>query len=141
MQFRRLDATFGKLEHTALSFSDGLNIIEAPNESGKSTLLAFLRAMLYGLSTRERGAMADKNRYAPWSLAPMRGTLELSCRAGSITIQRDTARVNSPMAVSPPFIPAAASPSPISPRLTAASVWSVSRARFTSAAPSSVKAP
>ena len=97
MQFRRLDATFGKLEHTALSFSDGLNIIEAPNESGKSTLLAFLRTMLYGLSTRERGAMADKNRYAPWSLAPMRGTLELSCRAGSITIQRDTARVNSPM--------------------------------------------
>ena len=97
MQFRRLDATFGKLEHTALSFSDGLNIIEAPNESGKSTLLAFLRAMLYGLSTRERGAMADKNRYAPWSLAPMCGTLELSCRVGSITIQRDTARVNSPM--------------------------------------------
>ena len=97
MQFRRLDATFGKLAHTALSFSEGLNIIEAPNESGKSTLLAFLRAMLYGLPTRERGTLADKNRYAPWSLAPMQGTLELSCALGDITLQRDTARANSPM--------------------------------------------
>ena len=75
----------------------GLNIIEAPNESGKSTLLAFLRVMLYGFPPRERGAMADKNRYAPWSLSPMRGTLTLTCEKGGITLQRDTARANSPM--------------------------------------------
>lgn len=97
MKFRRLDATFGKLDHSTLTFSEGLNIIEAPNESGKSTMLAFLRAMLYGLPTRERGALADKNRYAPWSLTPMRGVLELSCRMGDITLQRDTARSSSPM--------------------------------------------
>ena len=72
----------------------GLNIIEAPNESGKSTLLAFLRVMLYGFPPRERGAMADKNRYAPWSLSPMRGTLALTCQKGDITLQRDTARAN-----------------------------------------------
>lgn len=97
MQFRHLDATFGKLAQCELTFSGGLNIIEAPNESGKSTLLAFLRAMLYGLPTRERGATADKNRYAPWSLAPMRGTLALSCRMGELTLRRDTARANAPM--------------------------------------------
>lgn len=97
MEFHRIDATFGKLEHCELSFSDGLTIIEAPNEAGKSTLIAFLRAMLYGLPTRERGPLADKNRYAPWSLAPMRGTLSLSCRLGEITLQRDTARASSPM--------------------------------------------
>lgn len=97
LQFHRLDATFGKLAHCELAFSAGLNIIEAPNESGKSTLLAFLRAMLYGLPTRERGAMADKNRYAPWSLAPMRGTLSLSCHMGEITLRRDTARASAPM--------------------------------------------
>lgn len=97
MEFRQIDATFGKLEQCKLSFSDGLTIIEAPNEAGKSTLIAFLRAMLYGLPTRERGALADKNRYAPWSLSPMRGTLSLSCRLGEITLQRDTARANSPM--------------------------------------------
>lgn len=97
MDFQHVEATFGKLEHRSLSFSKGLNIIEAPNESGKSTLLAFLRVMLYGFPPRERGAMADKNRYAPWSLSPMRGTLALTCEKGGITLQRDTARANSPM--------------------------------------------
>lgn len=97
MDFQHIEATFGKLEHCSLSFSSGLNIIEAPNESGKSTLLAFLRVMLYGFPPRERGALADKNRYAPWSLSPMRGTLSLSSQKGNITLQRDTARANSPM--------------------------------------------
>ena len=97
MDFQHIEATFGKLEHCSLSFSSGLNIIEAPNESGKSTLLAFLRVMLYGFPPRERGALADKNRYAPWSLSPMRGTLSLSSQEGNITLQRDTARANSPM--------------------------------------------
>ena len=97
MDFQHIEATFGKLDHRSLSFSSGLNIIEAPNESGKSTLLAFLRVMLYGFPPRERGALADKNRYAPWSLSPMRGTLALTCQKGNITLQRDTARSNSPM--------------------------------------------
>ena len=97
MDFQHIEATFGKLEHCSLSFSIGLNIIEAPNESGKSTLLAFLRVMLYGFPPRERGALADKNRYAPWSLSPMRGTLSLSSQKGNITLQRDTTRANSPM--------------------------------------------
>ena len=98
MQIRRLDATFGKLERRSLAFSPGLNIVESPNESGKSTLAAFLRTMLYGLSTRDRGALADKNRYLPWSGSPMQGTLELSTEDfGDITLRRDTARANSPM--------------------------------------------
>lgn len=98
MRFCRLDATFGRLERRTLTFSPGLNIIESPNESGKSTLAAFLRAMLYGLPTRERGALADKNRYLPWSGLPMQGTLELSTEEfGGITLRRDTARANSPM--------------------------------------------
>ena len=45
MDFQHIEATFGKLEHRSLSFSKGLNIIEAPNESGKSTLLKSLNRM------------------------------------------------------------------------------------------------
>ncbi len=98
MQFRKLSAVFGVLERRSLTLSPGLNVIEAPNESGKSTLAAFLRTMLYGLSTRDRGALADKNRYLPWSGAPMQGTAELETEDfGLITIRRDTARANSPM--------------------------------------------
>ena len=90
-------ATFGTLDHRVLAPAPGLNIIEAPNESGKSTLLAFLRTMLYGFPPRERGLNADRNRYAPWSLAPMAGTLALSCRMGEITLQRDSVRAGDPM--------------------------------------------
>ena len=97
MRFRSLNATFGKLTHRALTFAPGLNIVEAPNESGKSTLAAFLRTMLYGMKTSERGTLADKNRYAPWSGSAMSGTLELSTELGDITLQRDTARANAPM--------------------------------------------
>ena len=97
MQFCCLNATFGKLTSRTLSFAPGLNIVEAPNESGKSTLAAFLRTMLYGLKTNERGTLADKNRYAPWSGSAMCGTLELSTELGDVTLQRDTARVSAPM--------------------------------------------
>ena len=98
MQFRSLNATFGKLERRALRFSEGLNIIEAPNEAGKSTLTAFLRVMLYGLPTRERGASADKNLYVPWSGSAMQGRLDLVLDdETAVTLTRDTARANAPM--------------------------------------------
>jgi len=97
MQFNALNATFGKFEQCSLTFSEGLNIVEAPNESGKSTLAAFLRSMLYGLKSSERGALADKNHFLPWCGKPMCGSLDLSTVLGDITLRRDTVRANSPM--------------------------------------------
>ena len=98
MRFLQLNVTFGVLERRSLTFAPGLNIVEAANESGKSTLAAFLRTMLYGLPTRERGSLADKNRYLPWSGAPMQGALELDAEGcGAITLRRSTLRANSPM--------------------------------------------
>lgn len=98
MRFIQMNATFGVLQQHTLDFAPGLNIIEAPNESGKSTLAAFLRAMLYGLPTRDRGMLADKNRFQPWSGVPMRGTLTLeSERFGAVTLTRETSRSDAPM--------------------------------------------
>ncbi|MBQ5799541.1 MAG: AAA family ATPase [Oscillospiraceae bacterium] len=97
MEFRSLRAVFGKLNGQSISFAPGLNIIHAPNESGKSTLAAALRVMLYGLATRERGTAADKNRYMPWSGSAMTGQLDLMADGQPITITRSTARANSPM--------------------------------------------
>ena len=54
MMIKKLDATFGKLEGESLELHDGLNVISAPNESGKSTWCAFVRAMLYGVDSSER---------------------------------------------------------------------------------------
>ena len=97
MQIKRLSATFGKLEQEQLNLGPGLNVIEAPNEAGKSTWTAFLRVMLYGLNTRDRSAGADKRRYLPWSGSAMEGVLDASTGLGEITLLRRTARAGSPM--------------------------------------------
>ena len=97
MQINRLAATFGRLEHDTLELAPGLNVIEAPNESGKSTWTAFLRVMFYGLNTRDRSSSADKRRYLPWSGSAMEGSLELTTPRGDVTILRRTARAGSPM--------------------------------------------
>ncbi len=93
MRIYSMTATFGKLEHATLTLEPGLNIIEAPNEWGKSTWCAFLIAMLYGIETRARttkAALADKERYAPWSGSPMSGRMDLCWKGRDITIERST---------------------------------------------------
>ena len=88
-----MTATFGKLEHETITLQPGLNIIEAPNEWGKSTWCAFLVSMLYGIDTRERTTgttLAAKERYAPWSGAPMAGRMDLAWNGRNITIERST---------------------------------------------------
>lgn len=95
MKIYSMTATFGKLEHETLTLQPGLNIIEAPNEWGKSTWCAFLAAMLYGLETRAKStktALADKERYAPWSGNPMAGRIDLCWNGRDITIERQTKR-------------------------------------------------
>lgn len=92
---RKMTATFGTLEQAVLTPERGLTVISAPNESGKSTWAAFLRVMFYGLDTRERdraGSLADKNKYQPWSGAPMSGELQLEWEGRDITLRRTTAR-------------------------------------------------
>lgn len=97
MDILRLSATFGRLEQRELTLSPGLNVLYAPNESGKSTWGAFIRTMLYGLSTRERGPLADKNRFAPWSGAAMQGRMDVSAAEGDYTLLRQTKRAASPI--------------------------------------------
>ena len=95
MRIYKMTATFGKLENATLELKPGLNVITAPNEWGKSTWCAFLSAMLYGLDTREkstRGSLADKERFAPWSGAPMAGRIDLNWQGRDITIERKTGR-------------------------------------------------
>ena len=113
MKIRKLTASFGKLENESLSFHEGLNVIYAPNESGKSTWCAFIRTMLYGIDTSERsraGHLPDKLRYAPWSGAPMEGTMELTADRCDITLTRSTKAKTRPCGSSPPLIPAATCP-------------------------------
>lgn len=59
---------FGKFENHRITLKSGVNIIYGGNETGKTTIHAFIRAMLFGLN-RGRGRAARKDEYQirqPW---------------------------------------------------------------------------
>ena len=91
MIIKRMTASYGRLQNESLDLAPGLNIIKAPNESGKSTWCSFIKSMLYGVdsSAREKGGMKpDKLRFAPWSGEPMSGIMDLEHRGRNITLTR-----------------------------------------------------
>lgn len=91
MKIKRMTASFGGLEGARLELGPGLNVIQAPNEGENPPGAGFLKAMLYGIDTRDRdrkGYLADKNRYQPWSGAPMEGELVLTWHGRDITLRR-----------------------------------------------------
>lgn len=95
MWIKKLYATFGKLSNETLSLESGLNVIYGKNESGKSTWSSFIRAMFYGIATREQrkeGFLPDKEKFLPWNGEPMYGKMELSERGGDMTIERTSAK-------------------------------------------------
>ena len=83
---------FGKFHDLDLRFAEGINILYGHNEAGKSTLHAFLQAMLYGLERRPGVGSAAKlhKKYRPWD-APERfgGTLRLAHEGQVYRIVRD----------------------------------------------------
>lgn len=91
MIIKKMTASFGKLQNETLELGEGLNIIFAPNESGKSTWCGFIKAMLYGIETAVReknGVKPDKLKYAPWSGAPMSGTMDIIYNGQKISLSR-----------------------------------------------------
>lgn len=54
---------FGRLSNFDYQFSDGLTVIQEPNGFGKSTLAAFIKAMLYGFPRTAGRAMSEKSTF------------------------------------------------------------------------------
>lgn len=97
MHILEMQAAYGRLRGDSLRLEPGLNLIYAPNESGKSTWCSFIRTMLYGLPTRQSGPLADKNRFAPWTGETMQGRMDLETDGRRWTVLRDTRRASAPM--------------------------------------------
>lgn len=101
MKLLRMTATFGRLEQETLTLTEGLNILQMPNEAGKSTWAEFLLAMLYGVDTSEReraGVPPVKTKYQPWSGRAMAGVIELEHAGRHITLTR-TSTARAPLGV------------------------------------------
>lgn len=84
---------FGRFENTQISVTDGLNLIYGENEAGKSTLQAFVKAMLFGFPSQRtdgEGRLPESKKYEPWSGADYSGTLEIVTDDGEfLRIERD----------------------------------------------------
>lgn len=80
MHIKRLEIKgFGSLKDFICSPGPGLNLIHGPNEAGKSTLLAFIRAMLYGLRGGRKGKDSEMSllrRFEPWNQGVYQGIIE-----------------------------------------------------------------
>lgn len=60
-------SAFGPLCDVDVDLSEGLNVIEGKNESGKSALAAFIKFIFYGLSAKGTGELSEKQKYVNWS--------------------------------------------------------------------------
>ncbi len=59
--------SFGKLKNTVVSVENGINILSAPNESGKSTLAAFVKFVFYGfVGAKKAFPQNERKLFTPW---------------------------------------------------------------------------
>ena len=81
---------FGVLSGLELDFHDGVNCILRENGKGKTTLAAFICAMLYGMDSVRQNDKTLKPRahYAPWNKGKFGGSLSLSCSGRIYRIDR-----------------------------------------------------
>lgn len=81
---------FGALSDHRMELSEGLNVLCRQNGWGKSTLAAFIKAMLYGLPATTKRSLDENERkkYTPWQGGAFGGSLEFSCTKGSFRIER-----------------------------------------------------
>lgn len=86
---------FGKISEKHLYFRDGIQIISGENEYGKTTIHAFIRAMLFGLE-RGRGRAAAKDdftRYEPWeNPGCYAGVMRFICGGRNFRLERNFGR-------------------------------------------------
>ena len=89
-------ASFGALHDFSAELQDGLNVISGANESGKSTILAFIRFVLYGLPSRrsEEGAL-EHDRALSWLDGRAEGSIEIECEKGAFRIEHRGVRADS----------------------------------------------
>ena len=82
---------FGRFSEKTVEFGDGLNLIEGDNESGKSTLHAFIRGMLFGIEkTRGRSGKNELyEHFLPWDTpGAYQGSLDIEHNGRNFRISR-----------------------------------------------------
>ncbi|MBR4295387.1 MAG: AAA family ATPase [Clostridia bacterium] len=80
---------YAAIKDKKIDFSAGLNIIEGENESGKSSLLSFIKFMLYGFPKRSSGEIvSEKERGFSWTGGVAEGTMTIETSEGQFRVER-----------------------------------------------------
>ena len=81
---------FGGLSDIDFSFEDGLTVLYQPNGFGKSTLAAFIKAMLYGFPRTAKRSLSenDRKKYLPWQGGKYGGFLIFSYQGINYRVSR-----------------------------------------------------
>ena len=81
---------FGNFNKKQFDFKEGYNVTVAENGWGKSTLSAFIKAMLYGLDERGRkqSGTFERERYLPWQGGKFGGSLTFTHNGETYKITR-----------------------------------------------------
>ena len=68
---------YGNLENKEINLENNINIIYGKNESGKSTLLNYIKNIFYGISKNKNGKeISDYEKYKPWGKDDFSGKLK-----------------------------------------------------------------
>ncbi len=87
--------SFGKFTNKVISFDKGINLIYGENESGKSTIIAFVQFMFYGITSRKLAIAENiKLKYTPWNSEIMEGELTYSLDGTDYVIHRKCGKRN-----------------------------------------------
>ncbi len=80
---------FGNLINRTFELEEGLNIIQGDNESGKSTLGAFIKFIFYGLLSKSKDSeLSERDRYINWNEGCAAGSLTVKTKNASYRIER-----------------------------------------------------
>ncbi len=87
--------SFGGLTDTTLEFTDKVNVIEGPNEAGKSTIAAFIKYMLFGFGAREdeKGVVSERRKRINWTTGTAQGSMIVRVKDKRYLITRTTVPV------------------------------------------------
>ena len=83
---------FGGLKNKALELDGGFNVLWGDNESGKSTVMLFIRFMLYGLPKKGAKGM-QRERALSWDNKRAEGVMTFEHDGKNIRVERRTAAV------------------------------------------------
>lgn len=76
--------SFGTLKNKEINLDKNVNIIYGKNESGKSTLLTYIKTAFYGISKNKNGKqISDFDKYKPWSEEEFSGKIKYILDDGS----------------------------------------------------------